>query len=186
MQFEIGSSIFTFGGGFGETIDFDAAAAKRVFELDAVAIGAGAISGNRMRASERGGAEETAAEARAFFIRPIDDANGDGRFAREFFDEAPEDFKGSDDVEGAVEPAAVRNAIEMAAEEERFFAGAGEGDPVVAGGVVVVFDGKGGEFLGEPFAGFKPSVGPGDALGPVFVGGERAEFFEFGDGALWV
>jgi len=35
----------------------------------------------------------------------------------------------------------------------------------------VMFDRKIDEFLGEPFAGFEPDVGPGYALGAVGVGG---------------
>ena len=103
-----------------------------------------------------------------------------------FFGEAAKDLEGGEDVEGAVEPAAIGDGIEMAAEEEGFFRGAGESDPVVAGCVVMVFDGDALEFGGEPFAGLKPGVGPGDALRAVFVGSEGAEFFEFGDGALRV
>ena len=72
----------------------------------------------------------------------------------------------------------------MAADEQRFFGCAGERDPVVAGGVVVMFDREVAEFLCEPLARFQPGVGPGDALRAVCVAGQGAEFFQFGDGAF--
>jgi hypothetical protein len=130
-------------------------------------------------ARKRRRAQQAAAEARTFFVGPIDDTNGDRRTAVELLGEAAENFEGREDVEGAIEPAAIRNRIEMAAEKKGFVGGAGERGPVVAGSIVMMLDGKLLEFLGVPFAGAEPGVGPGDALGSVVVGGEGAEFVEF-------
>jgi hypothetical protein len=49
-----------------------------------------------------------------------------------------------------------------------------------------MFDREFGEFFGEPLAGAEPSVGPGDALCAVFVGGEGTEFLELSDGAFGI
>ena len=63
---------------------------------------------------------------------------------------------------------------------------AAERHPVVARGVVVMLHRKAVQFLREPFARFQPGIGPGDALRAIGVAGERAQFFQFGDGSLWV
>ena len=100
--------------------------------------------------------------------------------------EVAEDFEAGDDVEAAVEPAAVGDGVEVATDEECFFGLAGKSDPVVGGCVVVVFDGEIVQFAREPFACFLPGVGPGYSLGSLVVAGEGEEFFEFVDGALGV
>ena len=72
----------------------------------------------------------------------------------------------------------------MAAEQQRLLRLALQRDPVVAGGVVVLLDRQPCELGGEPFARLQPRIGPGDALRAVFVAGECAEFFQFGDGSF--
>jgi hypothetical protein len=186
VKFEVGGGVSLFAGRFGETVDFYTATAKGVFELDAVAIPASAIGGNGVGASEGGGAEQAATEARAFFVGPIDQTDGDRRSAAEFFGETAEDFETGEDVERAVKPAAIGGGIEVATDEEAFFGSAWQRGPVVSGGVVVVFDGKLGELFGEPLTGAEPGVRPGDALSTGVVGGERSELFELGDGAFGI
>ena len=115
---------------------------------DAIAIGADAIGGDaECGAGEGGRAEQAAAEARAFFVGPIDQTNRDWRRAVEFGGDAAEDFEAGENVQGAVEPAAIGDGIEMAADEQGLFGFAGERDPVVAGGVVVMFDGQAAQFV---------------------------------------
>ena len=46
-----------------------------------IAIGADAVGRDSVCAGECRGAEEAAAEARAFLVGPVDEANGDGRLA---------------------------------------------------------------------------------------------------------
>ena len=96
-------------------------------------------------AREGGGAEQAAAEARAFFVGPIDEADRDRRTAVELGGEAAQDFEAGRYAEAAIEPAAVGDGIEMAADEQRFRGFAGERDPAVAGGVEVVLDREVGE-----------------------------------------
>ena len=81
-----------------------------------------AIGFDRMRARERGGAEQAAAEARAFFVGPIDQADRDRRAAVVLAREAAQDFEAGQHAEAAIEPAAVRDGIEMAADEQRLVA----------------------------------------------------------------
>ncbi len=59
--------------------------------------------------------------------------------------------------------------------------------PEVSGGVLVDFEvGDLGEFFAEEFSCGGPGGGECDALCAVGVAGEGAEFFEVGDGALWI
>ena len=94
VEFEIGGGVFALYGGFGKAVDFDAAVAQGVFEANAVAIGAAAVGVDRVSAGEGGGAEQTAAEARAFFIGPVDEADGDGRAAVVFARRSGGGFRG--------------------------------------------------------------------------------------------
>jgi len=142
VEFEIRGGVLAFLGGFGEPVDLDAAAAQRVFEFDAIAIGADAVRRNRMCTRKGGRAEQATAEARAFFVGPVDDTNGDGRLAVEFVVESAKNLEGGNDVERAVEPATIGHGIEVATDEKTFFGCTGESDPVVARGVVMMFDGE--------------------------------------------
>ena len=118
-------------------VDVDVAGGEGGFHGDAVAVGAGAVGGDGVRAGEGGGAEERAAEARAFLVGPVDQADGEGRAAVVVAGDGGEDFERGDDAERAVEPTAVGDGVEVAAEDEGFGRGSGKGDPVVAGGVAM-------------------------------------------------
>ena len=83
VEFEVGGDVAAFGGRIADAFDVDLALPQGVFEADAVAIGAGAIGLNGVRAGEGGGPEEAAAEARAFLVGPVHQANGEGRPAVE-------------------------------------------------------------------------------------------------------
>jgi len=186
VEFEVGGDVFLFGGGVADAVDVDFAVGEGGIQGDAVAVGADAVGVDGVSAGEGGGAEERAAEASAFFVGPVDEADGDWRAAVEVVGEGGEDFEGGHDAEGAVEPAAVGDGVKVGAEDEGFGRGAGERDPGIAGGVEVAGDGEAAEFGGEPVAGFEPSGGEGDALGAVGVGGEGGQFAEVGDDAVWV
>jgi hypothetical protein len=96
-----------------------------------------------------------------------------------------EDLEGGDHTQTAIEPAAVGYGVEMAAEDEGSVAGAAQGDPVVAGGVVVTLDvvlvGQRGDQALEPGARLQPGGRPGDALRAGLVAGEGAKGFQVGD-----
>src|SRR5262249_5188771 len=107
-------------------------------------------------------------------------ADSDWRPAVVFGVETAQDFERGEEVEAAIQPAAVGHGIQMATEEQCFFGGAGQSDPVVGGRIVMMLDGQTAQLGSEPLARFEPGVGPGDALRPVCVAGEGAEFFELG------
>ena len=181
VQLEVGGGVVLFLFSFGEAVDVNAAAAESVFEADAVFVLTSAIGFDGVGAGEGGGAEQAAAEAGAFFIGEVDETNGGSWLC---FVKSAECLEGREDAEAAVKPAAVGDRVKVAAEDEGFFGVAWEGDPAITGGVSMVLDEEAGEFGGQPVAGLEPGVGPGDALGAVFVAGEGAQFFEFGNGAL--
>ena len=120
VEFEVGGDVFALAGGVTDVVDVDVAGGEGGFEGDAVAVGAGAVGGDGVGAGEGGGAEERAAEARAFFVGPVDEADSEGRFAVGIAGDGSEDFESGDDAERAVEPAAVGDGVEVRAEDEGF------------------------------------------------------------------
>jgi hypothetical protein len=100
--------------------------------------------------------------------------------------DAAEDFDSSEDVEATVEPATVRDRIHVAADEQGAFGLASQSRPEITCGIRVNFDRKCFELFLEPIAGGEPRLGKGDALSAVFIGGETAQVFEFGDCAFGV
>ncbi len=127
-----------------------------------------------MRSCKCGGSEQAAAETRAFFVGEVNQSNGDGRAAGEFGRNAAQHFKGRQEAETAVQPAAIWNGVEMAAKQQRFFRRALQSHPAIARRVEMMFDGQAFQFGFEPGAGFEPSVGPGNTLGAVFIARESA------------
>ena len=104
-------------------------------------------------------AQKAAAETRAFLIGPIHELESDRGFGSAGI--AAERFEGGDDAESSIEPAAVRHGIEMAAEDDGLVRGAGDGDPVVAGGVGDRRKADSGKFAAKPFASGAPYRAPG-------------------------
>ena len=100
--------------------------------------------------------------------------------------DSAQDGQAGQDAEAAVQPAAVRHGIQVTAEDQGLRRVSREGDPVVPGGVLVLFDGQIRQFLPVPAAGLQPGVGPGDSLCAVFVAGQGAELLELGDGLVRV
>ncbi len=95
-------------------------------------------------------------------------------------------FERGQHSQAAVQPAAIGDRIEMAANQQGLLRFARQSDPAIPGGIVVILYRKAVQLGGEPFARLEPRIGPGHALRAVRVGGERAQFFQFGDGSLRV
>ena len=115
-------------------VEVDAVRGERVGKRDAVAVRELAqlvLVGHR--AGGRARAEEAAAEARALLVGPVDEPHRDRR--RPFVGDAPQHLGAGDDVEAAVEPAAVRHRVDVAADEDGALRLAGEREPLVAGRV---------------------------------------------------
>ena len=158
---------------------------ERVRQRDAVAVLQVAHVVGFQGASGGARAEEAAPEAGALFVGPVHETQGNGTLLR---GEGAHDFEGADHVQGAVEPAAVRDGVYVSAEKDGPLGVAGCRGPDVAGLV--------GLYLGyafyllqlapEPLAGLRPLVGPGDAAGAVGAAGEVGQLFQFLDGAAGV
>src|ERR1700723_2036644 len=74
----------------------------------------------------------------------------------------------------------------MTAQDECFFGLARQGRPAVASRIKMMLDGEIADYRLKPTAGLEPGGAPGEALGSVFIGGERAELLEQSDCALCV
>src|ERR1700678_4032802 len=72
----------------------------------------------------------------------------------------------------------------MTAQDECFFGMARQGGPAVAGSIKMMLDGEVADYRLKPAAGLEPGGAPGEALGSVFIGGERPELLEQNDCAL--
>src|SRR6185437_16123696 len=87
--------------------------------------------------------------------------------------ERAQDLETGDDVQAAVEPAAVGHRVEVAADDDEALGLTGRRGPQVAGLVVLDADAVDLRELGaEPVVRLLPFVGPRDALGAVVVAGE--------------
>ena len=86
----------------------------------------------------------------------------------------PQYFGAGDDVEGPVEPAAVRNRVDVTADENRALGLALKREPLVAGGVDRLMGCRLDRALAKPFTSALPRVRPRDPLGAVVVPGELA------------
>jgi hypothetical protein len=78
-----------------------------------------------VRSRKGGRTEQTAAEARAFFVGPVDQADGYGRPAVKLGGEAAKNFEAGEEIEAAVEPTAVGDGIEVASDQQGFLRFAG-------------------------------------------------------------
>ena len=180
VQFEIGGGILEFLAALLHALEIHADLLQRVRQSDAVLVLQAARLVHVEVARAGGRAEQALAEARAFFVGPIHQADGDGRLALVLGVDAAENFHPGQHVEAAVEPAAVGHRIHVAADQQRTLGFAAQGRPEIAGGIGVDFDGQRRELLPQPGARLDPLPREGDALRAVFVGGEAAQFLEFG------
>ena len=155
----------------------------RVRERDAVGVGQlPELDLVAHRARGRARAEQRAAEARAFLVGPADEPD---RYRRPpLFRDPPQHLGAGDDVQRAVEPAAVRHRVEVPADDQRPLGVAGQRPPLVARLVELHLDPV--ELPGHPVLGLHPRVRPGHTLGAVLVAGQLLQLAELGDGAAWV
>ena len=100
--------------------------------------------------------------------------------------EGAQDLEAAEDAERAVEPAAVGDGVDVAAEHDVSGAPAREDRPEVAGLVGVDRHRQLGEALAQPGARLRPGVGPRDALGAALVLGQLAQRAEVRERALGI
>ena len=106
-------------------VEVDAVLMQRVGQRDSVRVGALSklvLVGHRAGCGRR--AEERAAEARSFLVRPVDEPHGQRR--RALGGDPAQHLDAGDDVEAAVEPAAVRHRVDVATDQKRTLGGARE------------------------------------------------------------
>ena len=136
------------------------------------------------RACRRTGAEQRAPEASALLVGPVHEPHRDGRLA--LLGQPSQHLDAGHDVETAVEPAAVRHRVDVAADEQRALGSAAQREPLVARLVDLLLDGHGGELPAQPLARPLPRLRPRDALGAVLVSGQLLELAQLVDGARWL
>jgi hypothetical protein len=91
-------------------------------------------------------------------------------------------FERGRDAEAAVEPAAVRNGIEMAADNYGLRRSARQRDPVVAGRISRDVEPERGDFAAKPVARVTPDRSPRETLrsvGGCRPGGELAQIGDY-------
>ena len=182
VQLEVGGRRVELAPRLERSVEVDPVLGERVRERDAVPVRELAelvLVGHRPGRCAR--AEQAAAEARALLVGPVDEAQGDRR--RSVFRDAAQDLDPGDDVQRAVEPAAVRHGVDVAADEHRALGLPGEREPLVAGLVDLLRRARPGDLLAKPRAGRLPGLRPGDPLRSVLVPGELAELLQLGDRA---
>ena len=133
------------------------------------------------RAGRGARAEQRAPEARALLVGPVDEPHGDGRLT--FLRDTAQHLDAAHDVETAVEPAAVRHGVDVAADEQRAVGGAAQREPLVACLVDLLLDRHRGELAAEPLPRPLPGLRPGNPLGTVLVAGQLLELAQFVHGA---
>ena len=146
--------------------------AQRVRQRDAVAsLSCAQLVLVAHRAGGRRRAEERAPEARALLVGPVDEPHRHRR--RALGGDPPQHLDAGHDVQAAVEPAAVRDRVDVAADQQRALGGAPQREPLVAR-LVDLLDRAGlRDLAAEELARLLPGLRPGDPLRAVLVAGER-------------
>ena len=112
-------------------VEVDAVLGERVRERDPVRVVALAeLVLIAHGAAGRGRAEERAPEARALLVGPVDEPHRERR--RPVLGDSPQHLDRGDDVEAAVEPAAVRHGVDVPAEKKRTIRLSEKREPLVA------------------------------------------------------
>src|SRR5215211_7725094 len=120
----------------------------------------------------------------ALLVGPLHEPQSDGALLR---CEHPQDLKRPDDVESAIEPAAVRDGVYVPAEQDGLLGVARRGGPDVAG--LVAFDLHAVylfELVFEPLARLDPLVCPGHPACALRTAGQFGELLELVYGAAGV
>src|SRR6516164_668225 len=118
MEFQIRSGVFLFLLCLGESVDLHPATAQCVLEFHAVLVRAKAIRSDRMRTCKCGRTEQAAAKPRALLVGPINQTHRERRMPGIFRGDAPQNLESGENVQYTVKPSAVRDRIEMTAEQQ--------------------------------------------------------------------
>src|SRR5581483_6012626 len=110
---------------------------------------------------------------RALLVGPADQPQRERRST--LLRDAPQHLDAGEDVEAAVEPAAVRDGVHVAPEQERTVGLARQREPLVAGLVDLLPRAGGRDLLAQEAARLLPRLRPGDPLRAVLVAGQLAQ-----------
>ena len=119
VQLEVGGGALELRPGLERPVEIDAVLAQRVGQRDAVR-GPSSWRSSSWSAIDPAAAlraEERAAEARALLVGPVDEPDRHRR--RPLLGDTPQHLDRRHDVQAAVEPAAVRDRVDVAAEQQR-------------------------------------------------------------------
>jgi hypothetical protein len=169
----------------GRPVEVDAVRADRVRQRHAVPIRQLpelVLVSHRARGGTR--PEQRTPEARALLVGPADEPHGDRWLA--LLRDSAEHLGAGDHVQRAVEPAAVRDRVEVAADQQLLVGAAVERPPLVARLVERHLRAGAFELRGHPLLRLHPGVGPRNPLGAVLVARELAELLQLGDGTAGI
>ena len=139
VQLEVGGGVPQLGARLERRVELDPVLPQGVGQCDPVPIGQLAqFVLVRHRARRRGGAEERAPEPRALLVGPVDEPHRHRR--RPFLGDPPQHLDAGDDVEAAVEPAAVRHRVDVPADQHGAGGAAAERPPLVSGRIDLVLE----------------------------------------------
>ena len=144
-------------------IERDAILLKRIHEANAGLVRQVPNGIRREAAARAGGPQQAPRESRALFVGEVDDGERDRPIT---LLELAQRFDSREDAERPVEPAAVRNRIQVPADDHRACGLARQGDPVVAGGVPLLAEPEPGGDAVQPATCLTPNRPPGDPLRP--------------------
>ena len=180
VQLEVGGRALELAARLERAVELDPVGADRVGKRDPVRVAAfpqlvlvGHRTGRRRRAEER------AAKTRALLVGPVDEAHG--RRGLAVLGKTTDDLDPGHDVQGPVEPAAVRDRVDVPADQHRALARPAQRPPLVPGLVDLVLERQPAELVAEPRARPLPGLRPGDPLRAVRVAGQLAQLLQLGN-----
>ena len=143
VELEVGRRRRSLAAALLDPLEVDADVPQRVRQADALLVDEPPRLVEVEVAGAGRGAEEALAKAGSLLVGPVDHADGDGWLPGVLRTDPPEHLDAGKQAEAAVEPAAVGNGVDVAADHDRAVGRSGQCRPEVAGGVLVDLNGKG-------------------------------------------
>src|ERR1700679_3116336 len=165
----------TLGGRVPNPVNVDLALPQGILQPDSIAIRPSAIGLDAVRPGKGRGAKQAPAEARAFLIGPIHQANSDRRPAVEILNQTAQPLESGKNAKRAIHPAAIRNRVKMTPQDEDPLRIALQSRPGIACGVEVVLHRQPRQLALKPGARLEPGWTPRNPLRPVVVRGQPAK-----------
>ena len=119
MQFQVRAGGFEFRAALFHLFEIHANGPERLRQGDAIAVREAARLVQVQIAGAGGGTKQTFSKTRALLIRPIHQPHGDRRPAGILCIEAAQNFQTGQQVQAAIQPAAVGDRIQVTADDQR-------------------------------------------------------------------